>query len=136
MSRSSVPSPVVIDAAALVELLLRSDTGRRVERAMGDAPLVAPDIVSSEVLQSLRGLERGGKLTSARASTAMARLAESDISHVPTRALIREMWAMRANLSAYDACYVALARALECPLLTVDRPLTRAPALGITLICV
>jgi predicted nucleic acid-binding protein len=46
------------------------------------------------------------------------------------------MWAMRANLSAYDACYVALARALECPLLTVDRPLTRAPALGITLICV
>jgi predicted nucleic acid-binding protein len=136
MSRSFAHSPVVIDAAALVELLLRSVTGERVERAVGDAELVAPDVVNPEVVQSLRGLERGGKLTSARASVALARLAESDISRVPTRMLLRDMWSMRANLSAYDACYVALARALECPLLTVDEPLTRAPRLGITLIYV
>jgi predicted nucleic acid-binding protein len=136
MSRSSAPSPVVIDASALVELLLRSATGERVERAIGDAELVAPDVVNPEVIQSLRGLERGGKLTTARASAAIARLAESEISRVPTRMLLREMWSLRANLSAYDACYVALARALDCPLLTVDRPLTRAPGLGITLICV
>jgi predicted nucleic acid-binding protein len=136
MSRSFAPSPVVIDASALVELLLRSVTGERVERALGDAELVAPDVVNPEVVQSLRGLERSGKLTSARASAAIARLAESDISRVPTRMLLRDMWSMRANLSAYDACYVALARALECPLLTVDEPLTRAPRLGVTLICV
>jgi predicted nucleic acid-binding protein len=136
MSRSSAPSPIVIDASALVELLLRSDVGAKVERAIGDATLVAPDVVNPEVVQSLRGLERGGKLTSARASTAIDRLAESDISRVPTRVLLREMWSMRANLSSYDACYVALARALSCPLLTVDRPLTRAPGLDVTLICV
>jgi predicted nucleic acid-binding protein len=136
MSRSYAPSPVVIDASALVELLLRSDTGARVERAIGDAALVAPDVVNPEVVQSLRGLERGGKLTSARASTAISRLAESDIARVPTRMLLREMWSMRANLSSYDACYVALARALNCSLLTVDRPLTRAPGLGVTLIYV
>jgi predicted nucleic acid-binding protein len=67
---------------------------------------------------------------------AIARLAESDISRVPTRLLLRDMWSMRANLSAYDACYVALARALDCPLLTTDEPLTRAPRLGVTVICV
>ena len=136
MRRSSAPSPVVIDASALVELLLRSDTGTRVERAVGDAALVAPDVVNPEVAQSLRGLERGGKLTSARASTAIARLAESEISRVPTKVLLSEMWSLRSNLSSYDACYVALARALGCPLLTVDGRLKPAPGLGVTLISV
>jgi len=134
MSRSTAPSPLVIDASALVELLLRSATGRRVERVIGDAELVAPDVANPEVVQSLRGLERGGKLTSARASRAIARLAESDIARVPTRALLRDMWSMRANLSSYDACYVALARALDCPLLSTDERLMRAPKLGVTLI--
>lgn len=136
MSRSSVSSPVVIDASALVELLLRSVVGERVERAIGNAELVAPDVVNPEIVQSLRGLERGGKLTSERASRAIARLAESEIARVPTRMLLRQIWLMRANLSSYDACYVALARALDCPLITVDKPLTRAPGLGITLIYV
>jgi predicted nucleic acid-binding protein len=136
MSRSSAHSPVVIDASALVELLLRSDTGTRIERAVGDAALVAPDVVNPEVVQSLRGLERGGKLTSARASTAIARLAESEIARFPTKVLLREMWSLRANLSSYDACYVGLARALGCPLLTVNGRLTRAPGLGVTLISV
>jgi predicted nucleic acid-binding protein len=44
------------------------------------------------------------------------------------------MWSLRANLSSYDACYVALARALGCSLLTVDRRMSRAPGLGVTLI--
>jgi predicted nucleic acid-binding protein len=127
---------LVIDASALVELLLRSATGEKVERAIGDADLVAPDVVNPEVTQSLRGLERSGKLEAARASTAIERLAESSISRVPTRMLLRDMWSMRANLSAYDACYVALARALESPLLTTDRSLTRSPRLGITLVSV
>ncbi len=134
MSRSSAPSPIVIDASALVELLLRSEAGARVERAIGTAQLVAPDVVSPEVIQTLRGLERGGKLTGARASKAVARLAESDVTCVPTKALLREMWSLRANLSAYDACYVALARALGAWLLTGDRRLARAPGLDVTLV--
>lgn len=136
MSRSSAHAPVVIDASALVELLLRTGVGERVERAIADAELVAPDVVNPEVVQGLRGLERGGKLTGARASRAIYRLADSQISRVPTRMLLREMWSMRANLSSYDACYVALARALNCPLVTVDRRLSRAPRLDVTLICI
>jgi predicted nucleic acid-binding protein len=131
-----VPSALVIDASALVELLLRTPLGAGVDRAIGDADLIAPDVVNPEVMQSLRGLERGGQLTEARASKAIARLAESEISRVPTRALLQEVWSLRANLSAYDACYVALARVLGCALLTTDRPLTRAPNLGVPLIVV
>jgi predicted nucleic acid-binding protein len=136
MSRSSAPSPLVIDASALVELLLRSETGVRVSRAVGGSTLVAPDVANPEVVQSLRGLERAGKVTSARAAQAIARLGEGDVARVPARALLRDMWLLRANLSAYDACYVALARALDCALVTTDAPLSRAPKLGVTLICV
>jgi len=136
MSGSSAPSPLVIDASALVELLLRTIKGERVERAVGAADLAAPDLVNAEVMQGLRGLERGGKLTAARAGRAIARLSESSIWQVPTGTLVREAWSMRANFSAYDACYLALARALGCPLLTTDRRLTRAPEVGVTLICI
>lgn len=136
MSRSYAPSPIVIDASALVELLLQTAVGTRVERAIGDAELVAPDVLNPEVMHALRGLERGGKLKSARASKAVGRLSREAITRVPTLGLLPEAWSLRANLSAYDACYVALARALDCPLLTVDGPMKRAPNLGVTLIAV
>jgi predicted nucleic acid-binding protein len=129
-----VPSPIVIDASALVELLLQSSAATRIEEAIGDGDPIAPDILNPEVVQSLRGLERGGALTQARATRAVRRLAESDIPRVPTRALLPTAWSLRHNLSAYDACYVALARALRCPLLTMDGPLARAPRLGIPII--
>lgn len=136
MSGSSAPSPIVIDASALVELLLQTAVGARVERAVGDAELIAPDGLNPEVMHALRGLERGGKLTGARASKAVGRLSRATITRVPTLGLLRDAWSLRANVSAYDACYVALARAFDCPLLTTDKPLARAPDLGITLIMI
>ena len=136
MSRSSVPSPIVIDASALVELLLRTPKSRLIEGAIGDAPLIAPDLINPEVVQCLRGLERGGKLTPDRAAKALGRLAEGAVSCLPTSPLLEHAWSLRHNLSAYDACYVALARSLGCPLLTFDGPLTRVPRLGLALIVV
>jgi predicted nucleic acid-binding protein len=135
VTSSFSPLPlIVIDASALVELLLRSRIGAGVEQAVGDRDLVAPDLVTPEVVQGLRGLERGGKLSAARASGAIDRLAETDIARVPTRVLLRDIWALRSNFSAYDACYVALARTLRSPLLTVDRRLARAPGLDVSVI--
>jgi predicted nucleic acid-binding protein len=136
MSSSSVPLQIVIDASALVELLTHSPRASKIDQVVGDAELIAPDVLNPEVLQSLRGLERGGRLTSARASLAVARLAVSKIQRIPTIGLLHEAWSIRANISAYDACYVALARRLECALLTTDRPLARAPGLDILLIVV
>jgi predicted nucleic acid-binding protein len=111
---------------------LETPTGRAIARRVDGARLVAPDIVNPEVMQSLRGLERAGKVSSERAATAVARLVHSPIARVPTTGLLTDAWSLRFNLSAYDACYVALARALGCPLLTVDGPLRRAPSLGMT----
>lgn len=134
MSKSSAVSPIVIDASAVVELLLGGAGAARIEPIVVDVPLIAPDLVNPEVLQSLRRLQRSGRLSAARASTAVQRLADSSISRVPTTSLLREVWRLRDNLSAYDGCYVALAQALSCPLLTCDGALARSPDLGITLI--
>lgn len=136
MSATHAPSPIVIDASAIVELLLHGPAGERVRRAVGERELLAPDVANPEVAQTLRGLERAGKLSPERASRALERFTESGIASVPTRPLLRAAWELRANLSAYDACYVALARALDSPLLSTDGALRRAPRLGITIISV
>lgn len=131
MHISAEPSRIAIDASELVELLLETPAGRRITDVVAGALLVAPDIVNPEVMQSLRGLERAGKLSSERAAQAVVRLTHSPILRVPTTGLLAEAWSLRFNVSAYDACYVALARALDCPLLTADAPLRRAPSLGV-----
>lgn len=136
MSSSSAHSLIVIDASALVELLLGGSRSAAMRQAVGDAQLLAPDLINPEVMQCLRRLERTGKLTAERASTALTRLREGGVSTMPTGRLTREAWSLRHNLSAYDACYVALARLVRCPLLTVDRCLARAPSLGVVLIVV
>ena len=41
--------------------------------------------------------------------------------------LLGRIWELRDNLTAYDATYVALAEAIEAPLVTMDRRLARAP---------
>jgi predicted nucleic acid-binding protein len=55
---------------------------------------------------------------------------------MPTIGLLEDAWSLRANVSAYDACYVALARELKAELITADRRLASAPGLGIPLIVV
>lgn len=44
-------------------------------------------------------------------------------SHTP---LVARIWELRNNLTAYDAAYVALAEALDAPLVTTDAKLARA----------
>jgi predicted nucleic acid-binding protein len=134
MSRSIAPSQIVIDASALIELLTHTPLAAKVDQAIGDAELIAPDVLNPEVLEGLRGLERGGRLTSKRASLAAEQLVESKIERIPTTEFLLEIWSMRANVTSYDACYVALAHALNCPLLTSDKKLARAPAMGVRMI--
>jgi predicted nucleic acid-binding protein len=131
MSRSEAPTQLVIDASALVELLLQSKKAKKIEQAIGDAELIAPDLVNLEVMQVLRKFELRGKLTRERASTAVSRLVESQISRFSTLALLEDAWSMHDNLTAYDACYVALAREHRCELLTTDIALSKAPRLNV-----
>jgi predicted nucleic acid-binding protein len=128
--------PVVIDASALVDLVVQSERTPAVAQAVGATNMVAPDVVNPEVLSILRRLERTGTLTARRAVQAVADLLDAPVRRFSTLPLLAEAWTLQANVSATDACYVVLARALRCPLVTADRKLSRAPGLGVPLITV
>jgi predicted nucleic acid-binding protein len=128
--------PVVIDASALVDLVVQSERTRAVAQAVGLTDLVAPDVVNPEVLSILRRLERTGRLTARRAVQAVDDLMDAPVRRFSTGPLLAEAWTLRANVTAADACYVVLARTLRCPLVTADRKLSRAPGLGVPLVMV
>jgi predicted nucleic acid-binding protein len=128
--------PVVIDAPALVELLLRRERASAVLQAVGDTQMVAPDVINPEVLWALRRRERNGKLRADRARQAVEDLLDAPLRRFPTLPLLPAVWELRANVTSYDACYVALARDLHCALVTGDRRLSRAPGLGVPLLTV
>jgi predicted nucleic acid-binding protein len=131
-----VPSQLVIDACAVVELLLASDRAREVRRAIDDArSVVAPDHLNAETLSALRRLERRG-LASERATQAVADLQALPVTLVPSTALLARAWALRENVKPFDAIYIALAQSLRCPLLTIDGRLAGAPSFGVALILV
>ena len=60
-------------------------------------------------------------------ASALARWARLGLLRFGLPGLLDRMWALRANVSAYDAGYVALAEALDCALITGDARLARAP---------
>jgi predicted nucleic acid-binding protein len=128
--------PVVIDASALFELVVKSELAPAVAQAVGVTDMVAPDVVNPEVLSILRRVERRGTLTAQRAVQAVDDLMDAPVRRFSTLPLLAEAWTLRANVSAADACYVVLARVLRCPLVTADRKLSRAPGLGVPLVMV
>jgi predicted nucleic acid-binding protein len=120
---------IVLDASAVVELLLWSPEGRRVAARIG-APsetLHAPHLLDVEVTQVLRRAERTGLVTAQRAHEALQMLGQLDIERHEHGPLLERAWQLRGNCTAYDAVYVALAEALEAPLLTFDRQLAKSP---------
>jgi predicted nucleic acid-binding protein len=128
--------PVVLDASALVELLLQSDRAPAVLQVIGNSELAAPDLVNLEVLATLRRLEWVGALPAERARQAVDDLRVAQLQRFPTLPLLPAVWDLRANVTSYDASYVVLAEALGCTLVTADLKLSRAPGLGVPLITV
>lgn len=117
----------VIDASAAVALLLRTSPLAVEEAALGDpAGLRAPELLDLEVLSALRRAERGGELTATRLAQALDDLAVAVPELFPVRPLMARIAELRANVSPYDAAYVALAELLDAPLLTSDRRLASA----------
>ena len=123
---------IVVDASALLEFLLQTSIGVRVEeRIFRDADeLHAPHLVHVEVVQGPRRLVRMGEVSSGRADEAIVDLADLDLHRHPHVDLLGRAWKLRDNVSAYDAMYVALAEALEATVVTCDRPLAKAPGRG------
>ena len=84
-------------------------------------------LIDLEVTSVWRGLVRGGRVPAARVEAALDDLRDLPIQRVEHTSLLPRCWELRENLSAYDATYVALAEALDAPLVTADARLARAP---------
>ncbi len=88
--------------------------------------LAAPALIDLEVASVWRGLARGGHLDPRRVGLALDDLQELPLQRVEHTSLLVRCWELRDNLTIYDAAYVALAEALQAPLLTGDRRLARS----------
>ena len=123
---------IVLDASAVVELLLGTAAGWRVAARIHDPAdaLHVPHLLDVEVAQALRRYVQFGEITASEAVAALGDLRALDLSRHAHEPLLDRIWALRENISAYDAVYVALAEALSATLLTCDRRLSRAPGVN------
>lgn len=121
---------IVVDASAVLEVLLQtsmaSNVSRRIFRA-GET-LHAPHLLDVEVAQVLRRYARAGVISANRGAEALTDLADLPLNCYPHFVLLPRIWQFRHNVTAYDAAYLALAEALDAPLLTRDRALASVGA--------
>ena len=118
---------IVLDASAIIEVLLRMAAAARIEARIF-APretLHAPHLIDLEVAQVLRRYLLAGELAGARGEEALEDLGDLPIARYPHGLLLPRIWELRHNVTAYDAAYLALAEALRAPLLTCDRRLAK-----------
>jgi len=109
----------VLDASAMVEALVGRDADDELLDAL-DGLVHAPHLLDVETLSVLRGLTLGGKLDFQAAEQARADYFALTIARYELHGLADRIWELRHNYTTYDACYLALAEAMETPLFTCD----------------
>jgi predicted nucleic acid-binding protein len=127
---------LVVDASALVAYLTEGEHSEQVRAQLlkpGEV-LWAPHLVDAEVGHVLRRETLAGELGSAAARAALEDLSNLPLRRASHRGLLARAWALRENLSFYDALYVALAERLRATLLTLDGRIAGAPGVGATIL--
>ena len=121
---------VVVDASAALDFLLRDEASFEwLEQRLGaGGGLAAPHLLDTEVAHVLRKHVLRGRLDEGRAADALADLDDLSLDRYAARPLLARIWELRHNLTGYDATYVALAEALDAPLVTSDQRLLDLPA--------
>jgi predicted nucleic acid-binding protein len=118
---------LIIDASVLFEVVADTPTSDRVrERLARDPDHAAPHLIDAEVLSVIQTNHRTGRLDTTAAGQAVDDLRSWPGERWSHRPLLDRAWELRANVRGYDALYVALAEALDAPLLTLDHRLVKA----------
>jgi predicted nucleic acid-binding protein len=118
----------VLDTSAALEVLLKTPLGvNAVPRVLhSDELLHAPHLLDIEFVHVLRRLTQTGAIQPTSAQQALDDLADLRLIRHPHGHLLQRIWELRPSVSAYDAAYIALAEALDMPLLTCDAKLSRS----------
>jgi predicted nucleic acid-binding protein len=119
---------LVVDASVLVAALADDhDDGDRARARLRGEDLAAPELIDLEVASVLRRQLAAGFIDERRAQLALIDLVDIPLRRASHLWLLARCWELRANLTVYDASYVALAERLDVSLLTADTHIAKAP---------
>lgn len=116
---------IVVDASVIMAWLLRL----RSMSLPSDQHVHVPHLIDTEVANAVRGHVRRGDLDQRSGWDILHTFRWLAITRHGTFSMLDRVWELRHNLTAYDAAYVALAETLQCPLVTGDARISRAPGL-------
>jgi predicted nucleic acid-binding protein len=120
---------IIIDASAVVEMALTTRVGKLISAQIihQDTALIAPEMLSLEVIQALRKQRNLKLISEEKASGAFALFCLMPIQYENHEDLLQRVWQLRMNMSSYDASYVALAEKLNVQIWTCDRKYENTP---------
>jgi predicted nucleic acid-binding protein len=120
---------IVVDASLALEMFIVAPGAAKLQSLIADAgaEMAAPEVFDLEVLQALRRMMRLGWIDQPRAAFAVAVFQTAPITRFSHSAMTTRIWALRENLTAYDAAYFALAEMLDAPLWTRDTKFASIP---------
>lgn len=119
---------LVVDASALAEYLIGSSRGEQAAAHLANhsRSLHVPHLAIAETISVFRSWVARGEVDERRVLGALEDLTDFPAVRHGSEPLLPRIWELRHNLSSYDAHYVALAEALDAPLLTADARIARA----------
>lgn len=121
---------LIVDASALFEVVADTPRAEAIRiRMASDPEHAAPHLVDAEVLSVIQSCHRRGDLDLTSSTQAVDDLGSWPGTRFAHRPFLARAWELRSNVRAYDALYVALAEAMDAPLLTLDERLAGAPGL-------
>jgi predicted nucleic acid-binding protein len=120
--------PVIVDASAMVDLLVGSTLAPSIENRLRGHELHVPAHFDAEVLSALGRLQRAGEMTVRQVTTRLQRVAAAPLERHLLAPLLAGAWKLRHNLRLVDALYVELANRLDASIVTTDAGLAAVPA--------